>query len=129
MIRTAVLTAVVLFCAHHTLAKTDVKDCLPADVKATDVVSTVEVFSGGKREIRKTTAEQALKALKARCSQGKLIDESGKEIRFYRLVGCWGHPSPDDQEVLDRQRQELVDLKKRYRVIEVTCNPSGLRIP
>ena len=129
MVRIAILTAVVLLCAHHAVAKTDFQACLPADVKATDVVSTVEVFSGGKREIRKTTAEQTLKALKARCSQGKLTDQSGKEIRFYRLVGCWGHPSPDDQEVLDRQRQELADLKRRYRVIEVTCNPSGLRIP
>jgi hypothetical protein len=129
MIRIAVLTAVVLLCAYAAVAKTDFQACLPADVKATDVVSTAEVFSGGKREIRKTTAEQALKLLKARCSRGKLTDQSGKEIRFYRLVGCWGHPSPDDQEVLDRQRQELADLKKRYRVIEVTCNPSGFRIP
>lgn len=104
--------------------------CLPDGVNRTDVVSTRQVQSTkGRHEIRKITVDQILKELKARCRKGKLVDPSGTEIRFYKLQGCWGHPSDDDREVLDRQKQELVQLKKRYRVIEMTCNPSGEQIP
>jgi hypothetical protein len=104
--------------------------CLPDGINAADIVSTREVKSmKGGREFRKITVEQKLKDLKARCRRGKLVDASGTEIRFYKLVGCFGHPSDDDREVLDRQTRELAKLRKSYRVIEMTCNPSGERIP
>ena len=104
--------------------------CLPDGIKRTDVVSTQEVPSTkGRREFRRISVEQKLKDLRARCRRGKLIDASGTEIRFYKLAGCWGHPSDDDREVLDRQKQELAKLRKSYRVIEMTCNPSGEQIP
>ena len=104
--------------------------CLPDGINATDIVSTRPVQSRkGQREFRKISVEQTLKDLRARCRRGKLVDASGIEIRFYKLAGCWGHPSDDDREVLDRQKQELAKLRKRYRVIEMTCNPSGERIP
>ena len=66
-----------------------------------------------------------LKQLKARCRKGKLVDAKGKEIRFFRLQGCWGNPPEDYQEILTRQAQELENLRKQYRVIEMTCNESG----
>ncbi len=72
------------------------------------------------------TVEQKLVELKARCRRGKLVDRSGKEIRFYRLAGCWGNPPADYREILERQRRELEKLKKRYTVIELTCNPDGI---
>jgi len=104
--------------------------CLPNGINKSDVVSTREVNSaGGRREIKKTSVEQKLKELRARCRKGKLVDRAGTEIRFYKLAGCWGHPSDDDREVLDRQTQELAKLRKSYRVIEMTCNPSGEQIP
>ena len=104
--------------------------CLPKGISRTDVVSTREVrLASGRREQRKTTVEQALYDLKARCRRGKLVDAAGTEIRFYKVAGCWGSPSPDDREVLERQNRELAALRKRYRVIEMTCNPSGEQIP
>ena len=104
--------------------------CLPDGINASDIVSTRQVPSAkGSREVRKITVEQKLRDLKARCRRGKLVDASGTEIRFYKLVGCFGHPSDDDREVLDRQTRELAKLRKSYRVIEMTCNPSGEQIP
>ena len=110
--------------------KNNPSKCLPDGINRTDVVSPSVVRSSkGRPEYRKITVEQKLNELKARCRRGKLVDASGTEIRFYKLVGCWGHPSPDDQEVLDRQNRELIALRKRYRVIEMTCNPAGEQIP
>jgi hypothetical protein len=113
-----------------TTDKSKYSTCLPDGISRTDVVSTREVQSKkGRRELRKLTVDQKLKELRARCRRGKLVDASGMEIRFYKLAGCWGHPSEDDREVLDRQKQELAKLRKTYRVIEMTCNPSGEQIP
>ena len=105
-------------------------DCLPAGIKGSNIVSVREEPPvRGVRQFRKITVEQELKRIKAKCAKGKLVDNAGTEIRFYKLTGCWGHPSPDDAEVFRRQRQELAELKKHYRVIEMTCNASGLNVP
>jgi hypothetical protein len=130
-VRDVFLSGVALVClGNGAIVKNGPLSCLPDGIKSTDVVSTRVMRSArGSREIRKTTVEQKLKELKARCSKGKLVDASNTEIRFYKLTGCWGHPSPDDLEVLERQNRELATLKKRYRVIEMTCNPSGEQIP
>src|SRR2546428_9667420 len=105
--------------------------CLPTDVKAPDVVSTrvVRARDGSKEEIQKVTVDETLKQMKAKCKRGKLVDASGKEIYFYRLRGCWGNPPADYQEILSQQQRELENLRKRYRVIEMTCNASGMQIP
>ena len=66
--------------------------------------------------------------LKARCKSGRLVDAAGKQIYFYRLKGCWGNPPVDYQEILDQQGKELEKLRKRYTVIEMTCNPEGVQI-
>ena len=78
--------------------------------------------------IKKITVEQRLIELDARCENGKLIDAEGKEIYFYRLKGCWGNPPADYQEILKQQNEELEKLRKRYVVIEMTCNPEGVLI-
>ena len=71
------------------------------------------------------TVAEKLKDLKARCRKHKLFDGKGREIRFYQLIGCWGNPPEDYQQQLARQATELTKLRKRYRVIDLTCNPSG----
>ena len=98
-----------------------IDSCLPAGVKSTDVVG-VRVERG--KGMTVTVAEK-LRDLKARCRKHKLVDAKGKEIRFYRLVGCWGNPPEDYQQQLQRQTSELAELRRHYRVIELTCNPSG----
>jgi hypothetical protein len=56
------------------------------------------------------------------------VDAKGKQIHFYRLTGCWGNPPENYQEILDNQQQELARLRRCYRVIEISCNPSGVMI-
>ena len=132
MLRNLLLTgaALIFLGVDGNADKTKSWTCLPDGINASDIVSTRPVQSAkGSREVRKITVEQKLRDLKARCRRGKLFDASGTEIRFYKLVGCFGHPSDDDREVLDRQARELAKLRKRYRVIEMTCNPSGEQIP
>jgi len=102
------------------------KQCLPPDVKPTDVVSTQLARPG--KDVKKITVGQKLTEMKAKCKRGKLVDRAGKEIRFYRLKGCWGNPPIDYQEILQKQKDELEKLRKKYTVIEMTCNPDGVRI-
>ena len=132
MLRNVLLSGAALMCLglDGSTARNKSWTCLPDGINGTDIVSTREVQSTkGRREFRKISVDQKLKDLRARCRRGKLVDASGTEIRFYKLAGCWGHPSDDDREVLDRQKQELAKLRKSYRVIEMTCNPSGEQIP
>ena len=91
--------------------------CLPKEVKETTLVS------------KDKTVRQTLKLLKAKCSKGKLVDGKKREIRFYNLQGCWGNPPEDYLEIMDNQRKEIAELKKKYTVIEISCNPSGFNIP
>ncbi|HWN99760.1 MAG TPA: hypothetical protein VNS63_10865 [Blastocatellia bacterium] len=125
--RAARLTCGIVFCLSLTVpAAHRFQACLPDDVKATDIVSVQAARPGtAAGEAKRITVEQKLMALKARCKKGKLVDDSGKEIRFYRLVGCWGNPPADYQEILARQTEEIEKLKKQYTVIEMTCNPDG----
>jgi hypothetical protein len=103
--------------------------CLPDGIQATDIVSTEMARSAaGGREVKRLTVEQKLLSIKAQCKKGKLVDAMGKEVRFYRLHGCWGNPPADYQEILERQQRELDKLKQRYTVIEMTCNPEGVMI-
>jgi hypothetical protein len=102
----------------------DTDRCLPSGIQSTDVVSVGEK-RGKQNHVTVVTVAQKLKDLKARCRRGKLVDSSGREIRFYQMVGCWGNPPDDYQQQLARQDKELARLRKRYRVIEMTCDPSG----
>ena len=103
---------------------------MPPDIKATDVVSAEPaVSSGGITTVKTITVGQKLIELRAHCRRGKLVDAKGKEIRFYRLTGCWGTPPPDYLKIMQHQADELKELKKKYTVIEMTCNPSGIPPP
>ena len=100
--------------------------CLPKEVKPTEVVSAR--LAGSSSVLKKVTVRETLAQLKASCKKGKLVDAAGREIRFYRLEGCWGNPPADYQEILRKQSEELEKLKKQYTVIEMTCNPEGASI-
>jgi len=95
--------------------------CLPADVKLEEVISAPQLKSTTVTASKRVTIGETLSRLKAHCKKGKLIAGSGREIRFYRLVGCWGNPPEDYQEQLARQNQELQRLKKKYTVVEILC--------
>lgn len=104
--------------------------CLPHDVRPEEVVSASRAKAGtGSAKIIKVTVSETLKTIGAKCRKGKLIDTAGKQIHFYRMKGCWGNPPQEYQEILGRQRSELEALRKRYHVVEITCNPWGVPIP
>jgi hypothetical protein len=100
--------------------------CLPSGVGSEEIVSVQKKQKGGAAYA--VTVGATLKQLRARCHKSKLVDTLGREIYFYRLNGCWGNPPADYQEILGRQREELGKLRKRYHVIEMTCNTDGLEI-
>jgi hypothetical protein len=100
-------------------------ECLPEEIKPETVVSVIRKTSNLRGKVEFETVRQRLGKLNARCKAGKLVGGNNKEIRFYQLQGCWGNPPPDYTEILNRQRKELEELKKRYAVIEITCNSSG----
>jgi hypothetical protein len=102
--------------------------CLPPKVTLGDIVSTKVVGYTKPENVVRTTVEQTLGGLRAICKNDKLKDASGKEIYFYHRVGCWGNPPQNYNEILQKQQDELYRLKKKYTVVEMTCNPSGMPI-
>lgn len=100
--------------------------CLPPDVTLETIVSTSIVESAAGNKIEKESVKQRLDKINAGCRAGKLLDGKGREIRFYRLQDCWGNPPPDYLSIVENQQKELAELKKKYTVVELTCNPSGL---
>jgi len=100
------------------------QECLPENLKLSDVIAVQTVKSGGGTTVKKITVNEKLKELKARCKKRKLVDGAGREIRFYRLIGCWGNPPADYSERMQRQQDEINDLKKRYAVVEIPCSLS-----
>ena len=99
--------------------------CLPSDIKEDSIVRIVEKTSPKGDTFTRVTVGQTLKKLRAKCFRGKLIDSRKREIRFFQLQGCWGNPPDDYLAVLHTQKKELARLKKRYTVIEMTCNSDG----
>jgi hypothetical protein len=78
----------------------------------------------------KRTVEDELIRVKARIgNDGKLHDQSGRPIEFFKLTGCWGNPPANYQQIIDEQDRRLEDLRKTRTVITLTCNPSGIPIP
>ena len=104
--------------------------CLPVGIKLSDVVSANMVATTNGQLIQKVTVEQTLSRMSAVCSNGKLLDATGKEIYFYHLtIGCGGAVPYNYPELLKKQQDEINALKARYNVIEMTCNPSGIPLP
>ena len=127
MLKFAALGSSFLFCLNiFATARVQFQACLPVGIKSTDIVSAQRIRSSG--VVKKTTVADKLSELKARCKKGKLVDQAGREIRFFRLIGCWGNPPADYLEILEQQNKELEKLRKRYTVIEMTCNPDGAQI-
>jgi hypothetical protein len=102
-------------------AKKDFASCLPADVKLEEVVSAPPAKSANGKPAKQITVRDKLLSLKAHCKKGKLVAGNGREIRFYRLIGCWGNPPDDYEEQLKHQSEELARLKKKYTVVEIPC--------
>jgi hypothetical protein len=101
--------------------------CLPNRIKTDTVVSAT--FAPPPRISKKVYVKDELKRLNARCSKGKLIDSKKLEIKFYWLTGCWGYRNPDWEKISRKQSEELAELRKKFTVITLTCNPSGVPRP
>ena len=123
----------ILFLYLSTLAVSSLAQkypCLQPGVKEDTVVAVLTTNSlNGAEKNKQVTVRQTLTKLKAKCLKGKLVDVKRKEIRFYNLTGCWGNPPADYQEILQQQRIEIEKLRKKYTVVEMTCNPSGMPLP
>ena len=100
--------------------------CLPSEIDADEVVSFESPSPGS--VAKKITVTTKLNQLGARCRAKRLVDAKGREIRFYRLIGCWGNPPENYLEILANQSQELARLRRRYRVVEISCNTSGVML-
>ena len=96
--------------------------CLPKDIKKDDIVGFAP------DNVQKITVTDKLQALRARCRREKLVDRHRREIRFYKLTGCWGNPPQGYQAILARQQKEIAALGKRYTVVEMTCNTTGRQV-
>ena len=102
--------------------------CLPSGVTTDAAVSYVTVTSPkGEQSTKKVTVGQTLKKLKAKCSRNKLIDGKRRQIYFYNMQGCWGNPPEDYLELLEQQKQQITNLKKKYTVIEMTCRSDAMQ--
>ena len=91
-------------------------ECLPDDVTLKDVVTY------SLKAEKNVTVRDKLIELKAKCENGKLVDDHHKEIRFFRLQ-CWGNPPADYEERQARQQEELEKLEEKYTVVVMGCNP------
>lgn len=118
---------IVIFAFASVVAAQKYSKCLPADIKEDTVVGWDNPVNS-ERPSKPVTVRQTLAKLKARCVCDKLVDSRGREIRFFQLQGCWGNPPEGYQEILERQKTEIAGLRKKYSVIEMTCNPSGLLV-
>ncbi len=122
----ALIISVMLLCAAGANAA-PFAGCLPASIKLMDVVEAAKPGGDGTPRV---TVEDRLNSLGAVCSsEHKLVDRTGRPIEFGHLIGCWGHPPPDYEELLQQQRKQIETLKETSAVITMTCNPSGVRIP
>jgi len=109
----------------HSCWANDRFSCLPANMKSIIVSAEKRSDSSGHSTIKEVTVEERLIEMGVRCKRGKLLNKEKREIRFYKLTGCWGYPVKGAQEILQKQDEEIRELKKKYSVIEITCWPSG----
>jgi hypothetical protein len=115
------LFVVLLLCSFFSANAADSISCLPKDVTQDTLVS------GGESAQKAVTVREALGRIGARCEGGKLVDETGREVFFVHLLGCWGNPPQNYQELLASQAREIASLKGRYTVLEIPCAASNPR--
>jgi hypothetical protein len=119
-----ILSAILLLCSLFAANAADSISCLPKDVTQDTVVS------GGDSTPKAVTVREALGRMGARCEGGKLVDNAGREVYFFHLIGCWGNPPVNYQELLAAQDREIERLKGRYTVLEISCaqtNPRSIQ--
>ena len=118
------LFLILLLCSYRLAGASDTAfPCLPQDVALDAPVSGEEFKAEGETQ-KPATVQEALRRLGARCQEGKLFDQGGRQIYFVHLIGCWGNPPEDYQERLALQAQEIERLKQNYTVVEILCGPS-----
>jgi hypothetical protein len=92
--------------------------CLPEGIALDETVSAPSL---PKSAATAQTVGMTLQRIGARCRQKTLVDGKGREVRFHRLIGCWGNPPADYLEQQAQQTQQLAALRKQYSVIEIPC--------
>ena len=106
--------------------KSEVKfDRLPDNIKAdTKVVKEIKNDRDEVASTEITTVEKRLNELKARYVQDRLVDEKGREIRFFEPL-CRGVSAGYEQDEIDRKEKEKerAELEKNYAVIVLFCDP------
>ncbi len=116
----------ILLSSFFPVAGTDpIYGCLPKDVALESIVSGENSKSANGSIQKIATVRQTLAKIKARCKRGKLVDGAGRQVYFYQLIGCWGNPPENYLELLEQQDQEIQRLKKKYRVIQISCAQTG----
>ena len=118
------LFAILLLSSFFSANASDSISCLPKDVTQDTLIS------GGGSAQKAATVREALGRIGARCEGGKLIDKTGREVYFVHLLGCWGNPPQNYQELLASQAREIESLKQRYTVLEIPCaqtNPRSIQ--
>jgi hypothetical protein len=93
--------------------------CLPKDITQDTLVS------GGESALRAVTVREALGRNGAWCEGDKLVDKTSREVYFFHLIGCWGNPPQNYQELLASQVREIASLKGRYTGLEIPCAQSN----
>jgi hypothetical protein len=106
--------------------KTTKFERLPENIKPeTEVRKETRNDKGEVVSFEITTVEKRLNELKARVENDKLVDEKGREIRFFEPL-CRGVSAGDEQDEIDRKakEKELAELLKKYTVIVLHCDPN-----
>jgi hypothetical protein len=120
-ILTLVLLVSFFCCVAPASARDSLARCLPADVDLARAVVVEQPKASKEKSERRTTVGTRLSQLRARCKNGKLLSSTGRQIRFVALLGCWGNPPENYQEMLAEQAKEIERLKKEYLVIQIPC--------
>ncbi|HIH20956.1 TPA: hypothetical protein HA244_06855 [Candidatus Micrarchaeota archaeon] len=104
-----------------------VGSCFPYSLTNSEPVleSNPALFGFANSQIEgKTTVAQKLTELGASCTNGKLLDASGKQIFFYRRqTVCQGVAPPEG--LYDRQNAEIQKLNETYAVMELHLEDCG----
>lgn len=100
-------------------------DRLPPNIKLeTEVRKDVLNDKGETVSSEITTVEKRLNELKARYEKEVLVDEKGREMRFFEPL-CRGVSAGFEQDREDQKAKddELAELRKKFTVIILYCDP------
>src|SRR6476469_5156504 len=121
----SILTLVIVVSFFCCVAPASSRDgfsrCLPADIDLTRAVVVEQPKVSKEKSETRMTVRTRLSQLRARCKNGKLLSSTGRQIRFIALLGCWGNPPENYQEMLAEQAKEIERLKKEYILIQIPC--------